>query len=57
MVAYCSVAVRRIRPYFGCGIRLLQESQCGIRFLYSYAVAENWNGLRFYAYIVDPSTR
>ena len=40
---YYSVAVRRIWPYFGCGIRLLQENQYGIRFLYCYAVAETWN--------------
>ena len=37
------VADRPIRPYSGCGIRLLQENQCGIRFLYCYAVAKNWN--------------
>ena len=33
MGVYYSVAVRRIRPYFGCGIRSLQENQCGMRFL------------------------
>ena len=40
---YYSVAIRRIRPHFGCGIRFSQDNQCGIRFLYCYAVAENWN--------------
>ena len=40
---YYGVAVRRIWPYFGCGIRLLVENQCGIRFLCCYAVAEDWN--------------
>ena len=29
---YYSVAVRRIRPYCGWGIRLLQDYLCGIRF-------------------------
>ena len=41
-----SVVVRRILPYFECKIRLLQENQCGIRFLYCYVVntvAENWD--------------
>ena len=33
--------VRRIRPYFGCGIRLLQENQCGMRFLYCHVIVEN----------------
>ena len=34
------VAVRGIRPYFGCGFKLLQENQYSIRFLYCYVVAE-----------------
>ena len=33
---YYSVVVRRIRPYFGCGIRLLQENQCGV---YGFCIA------------------
>ena len=40
---YYSVAVRRIRLYIGYGIRLLQKNQCGLRLLYCYTVAENWN--------------
>ena len=43
MGVYYGVAVRRIRLYCVCGIRLLQENHCGIRLLYCYAVAENWN--------------
>ena len=59
MGVYYSVAVRRIRPHFGCGIRFSQNNQCGIRFLYCYAVAENWHlNERFtvFAYFVEPST-
>ena len=40
---YYSVAVWRIRPYFERGMRLLQENQHCIRFLYCYTVAENWD--------------
>ena len=40
---YYSLAVRRIRSYFVCRIQLLQVYQCGIWFLYFYAVAENSN--------------
>ena len=40
---YYSLAVRRILPYVGCGIRFLQDIQCGKRFFGCNAVAEKWN--------------
>ena len=51
-----SIIVRQFggfKPYFGCGIGLLQENQCGIQFLYCYAVAENWSlKERFYGFLL-----
>ena len=57
---YYSMAVRCVRPYFGCGIRLPRENQCGIWFLYCCAVAECWNlnePFTVFRYFVESSTR